>query len=201
MKRLVIPFVAAFGLSLGIATGVVIVRAPKVAAVTAKASPSKLGSPHAAQAKHDAASAASPLPGNLPNVQSAPATAPVMTPASAGVSVALASAHPTAQNSGQTEAALGTQKSLPTSNESKAPSATAQVPVQDTTVGRKIAKVFGAMQARDAARVLEQMDDVDVRTILSSLNNKQQAAILGTFPTQRAATIMRATLRNVGSDQ
>lgn len=200
MKRLLIPFVAAFGLSLGIATGVVIVRAPKKpAATTAKAAPSKPDSSHAAQAKHDTASAVSPLPGNVPNVPAAAAIAAA--PGNTGTPVMLASAHTTSQNGEPTEASLGARTGLPTSNESKAPSAAAQIPAQDTLVGRKIAKVFGAMQARDAARVLEQMDDADVRTILSSLNNKQQAAILGTFPTQRAATIMRATLRNVGSDQ
>ena len=56
------------------------------------------------------------------------------------------------------------------------------------------------MQARDAARVLQQMDDNDVRVILTSLPNKQQAAILGNFPAQRAASLMRESLR-VGGTQ
>lgn len=59
--------------------------------------------------------------------------------------------------------------------------------------------MFGAMQPKDAARVLEQMGDDDVRSILGSLSSKQQAAILGTFPTQRAATILQATLRTASS--
>ena len=56
------------------------------------------------------------------------------------------------------------------------------------------------MQARDAARVLEQMDDNDVRVILASLPNKQQAAILGNFPSERAATLMRESLRVGGAE-
>lgn len=174
MKRLLIPFVAAFGLSLGIATGVVIARAP----IT-----------HTAQAKRDASVVVSRRPNN------GPAVAVLASPANTGAPVVLASAHVTApvgEPSGAPEVHKG---------ELRAPSTPLAVPAQDTLTGRKLAKVFGAMQPRDAARVLEQMDDADVRTILASLNNKQQAAILGTFPTQRAAVIMRATLRNVGADQ
>ncbi len=196
MKRLLIPFIVAFGLSLGIATGVVIVRSPKPVAAAAKAVPSKLNSPNTAQAKHDTNSAESSLPGSVP---AAPAAA--ITPGNSGTPALLASAHATPQNGEATGAPPGVQKNVSTREESKAPQAAAQIPAQDTVTGKRIAKVFGAMQPRDAARVLEQMDDVDVRTILASLNNKQQAAILGTFPTQRAATIMRATLRNVATDQ
>lgn len=196
MKRLLIPFVVAFGLSLGIATGVVIVRSPKPVVAAAKAVPSKLNSPHPEQAKHDTTSAESPLPGNVPATAAA-----AITPGTPGTPVLLASAHATPQKGEPTGALPRAQKDVSTMDESRAPQAAAQVPTQDTVTGKRIAKVFGAMQARDAARVLEQMDDADVRTILASLNNKQQAAILGTFPTQRAATIMRATLRNVASDQ
>ena len=72
-------------------------------------------------------------------------------------------------------------------------------PVSDSIIGRRLAQVFGAMQPKDAARVLEQMDDNDVRSILGSLSSKQQAAILGSFPTQRAATILQATPRTASS--
>ncbi len=72
-------------------------------------------------------------------------------------------------------------------------------PATDSLIGRRLAQVFGAMQPKDAARVLEQMDDNDVRAILGSLSSKQQAAILGSFPTQRAALILQATLRTASS--
>ncbi|MGI8545809.1 MAG: hypothetical protein ACR2M1_00515 [Gemmatimonadaceae bacterium] len=183
MKRLLIPFVAAFGLSLGIATGVVTMRSPK-AALVAKVGDAKRDSAKSKSAKHDSSSsklAASPVP--LASTQPAathsepvPTPVPTHTPATDGGAPAVV-----------------TQASQP-------PVATAAVQAsasQDTIAGGKLAKVFGAMQARDAARVLEQMEDGDVRTILASLSNKQQAAILGTFPTQRAATIMRATLRDI----
>ncbi|MGI8507773.1 MAG: hypothetical protein ACR2MQ_00435 [Gemmatimonadaceae bacterium] len=157
MKRLLIPFVVAFGLSLGIATGVVIVRSPKPVAAAAKAVPSKLNSPHTAQAKHDTTSAESPLPGNV-----TAATAAAITPGNPGTPVLLASAHATPQNGEPTGAPPGAQKNVSVSDASKAPQAAAQIPAQDTVTGKRIAKVFGAMQARDAARVLEQMDDADV---------------------------------------
>jgi hypothetical protein len=59
----------------------------------------------------------------------------------------------------------------------------------------KIAKIFAAMPAREAAKVLEQLDDSDVQSILGALSGKQAAAILQTFPPNRAAAISKAALR------
>ena len=59
----------------------------------------------------------------------------------------------------------------------------------------RIAKIFAAMSAKDAARVLQQLDDADVQTVLGGLNDKQAAAILSGFPPERAAAISRAVLR------
>jgi flagellar motility protein MotE (MotC chaperone) len=59
----------------------------------------------------------------------------------------------------------------------------------------RIAKIFAAMSAKDAARVLEKLDDSDVQTVLSGLNDKQAAAILSGFPPERAAAISRAAIR------
>jgi hypothetical protein len=60
----------------------------------------------------------------------------------------------------------------------------------------KIAKIFAAMPARDAAKVLEQLEDSDVQQILGALSGKQAAAILQTFPPNRAAAISKAALRS-----
>jgi flagellar motility protein MotE (MotC chaperone) len=65
---------------------------------------------------------------------------------------------------------------------------------------KRVAKVFASMQARDAAHILQQMDNADVKVILGSLSPKQQAAILGQFPSQRAADLARETLRNAGDN-
>jgi flagellar motility protein MotE (MotC chaperone) len=73
----------------------------------------------------------------------------------------------------------------------KAPVADSAKPAQP---GR-IAKIFAAMSAKDAARVLEKLDDSDVQTVLSGLNDKQAAAILSGFPPERAAAISRAAIR------
>lgn len=59
----------------------------------------------------------------------------------------------------------------------------------------RISKIFGAMSAKEAARVLEQMDDADVQTVLGGLNDRQAAAILAGFPPARAAAISRAAIR------
>lgn len=51
------------------------------------------------------------------------------------------------------------------------------------------------MPARDAAKVLAQMDDADVRLILDALGEKQAAAILQNFPADRAAAISKYAIR------
>ena len=58
----------------------------------------------------------------------------------------------------------------------------------------RLAKIFGAMQAKDAARVLEQMSDTDIRLILALMSDRQAAAILSALPAARAATITRGSL-------
>jgi hypothetical protein len=60
---------------------------------------------------------------------------------------------------------------------------------------RRIARIFAAMAPREAAKVLQQLNDEDVSVIVASLNEKQAAAILMAFPPERAATISRGQLR------
>ena len=80
-----------------------------------------------------------------------------------------------------------------------APGATvAKAPVGDSSKAAppgRIAKIFAAMSAKEAARVLEKLDDSDVQTVLSGLNDKQAAAILSGLPPERAAAISRAAIR------
>jgi hypothetical protein len=59
----------------------------------------------------------------------------------------------------------------------------------ETIPERRLAKIFGAMSARDAAKVLEQMSDGDVRTILALMADRQAAAVLAALPASRAALI------------
>lgn len=59
----------------------------------------------------------------------------------------------------------------------------------------KVAKIFAAMPAKDAAMVLEQLEDAEVQSVISTLSEKQAAAILRNFPPARAATISKAVLR------
>lgn len=58
----------------------------------------------------------------------------------------------------------------------------------------RLGKIFAAMDARDAARVLEMLDDHEVRSILSHMTDRHAAAILGHFDPARAATLSRVVL-------
>ena len=60
---------------------------------------------------------------------------------------------------------------------------------------RRIGRIFAAMAPREASKVLQQLDDADVRVIIASLTEKQAAAILQAFPPERAAAISKSTLR------
>ncbi|MEO8945574.1 MAG: hypothetical protein ABI338_03675 [Gemmatimonadaceae bacterium] len=212
MKQVIIPFVAAFGLSLGAATGVVVMRTPKAVPIVATAKPPAKADP-VAPAKDTATTAAtSPADsmsanGRQAGSSSATATQP---PAASSGATAAGAAPANATRSGERVEAMSKINAAPSkavpaaklvSNPTTAPKPPTPVvkPITDSLIGHRLAQVFSAMQPKDAARVLEQMDDNDVRAILGSLSSKQQAAILGSFPTQRAATILQATLRTASA--
>jgi hypothetical protein len=60
---------------------------------------------------------------------------------------------------------------------------------------RRLSRIFAAMTPRDAAKVLQQLDDADVVSIVGSLTEKQAAAVLMAMAPERAAIISRGTLR------
>ena len=225
MKKLLIPFIASFGLSLGIATGVVMVRTPKPAVVakTDKAAVPSAKSDSAGVAKggattavtdsvNSASAAATGQPVNADVAGTSGATVPGATvpgatvPGDAGASAQSSASHDapvrddaTKSNATAPPAHTPNTKLASTANAAPKTVIPAMKPATDSLIGRRLAQVFAAMQPKDAARVLEQMGDSDVRAILGSLSSKQQAAILGSFPTQRAALILQATLRTASS--
>jgi hypothetical protein len=215
MKKLLIPFIASFGLSLGIATGVVVVRTPKavaaakpgqVVAPTQKRDSTGIARDSVALPPADSTGAASALAAGQTasaNTTGAPGDGASV---AAGVTAASQGAHavPAPDKATKSEPAASATRgpnAKLASTASAAPRSLVPVvkPATDSLIGRRLAQVFGAMQPKDAARVLEQMDDNDVRAILGSLSSKQQAAILGSFPTQRAALILQATLRTASN--
>ena len=64
---------------------------------------------------------------------------------------------------------------------------------------RKLAKIFGAMQAPAAADVLQQMSDGEIEMILQHMNDRMAAQILGVFDPTRAARLSRAVLGTLGT--
>lgn len=59
----------------------------------------------------------------------------------------------------------------------------------------KLGRIFAAMPAKEAARVLEQLSDADVHEILGSLSDKQAAGIMQFLPSPRAASISKLALK------
>jgi hypothetical protein len=62
----------------------------------------------------------------------------------------------------------------------------------------RMAKIFGAMKPPDAAKVLQNLDDLEVRAILSFLSDRKAAEILGNFEPERAAALSRLVLGSPG---
>lgn len=60
---------------------------------------------------------------------------------------------------------------------------------------QRLAKIFSAMSAKDAAKVMEQMPDTDVRSILAMMSDRTAAAVLTQFPAARAAAITKGAAR------
>ena len=77
-----------------------------------------------------------------------------------------------------------------------APPATA--PVTDTVVQaseRRIAKVFTAMDSKQAAKVLDHMTDNDVQIILGYVGPRQAASIMSALPPERVATLSKLAMQ------
>lgn len=65
---------------------------------------------------------------------------------------------------------------------------------------QRLAKIFAAMSAKDAAKVLDQMADNDIREILSLMNDRAAAAILVQFAPARAAAITKGAGKTVNKE-
>lgn len=64
---------------------------------------------------------------------------------------------------------------------------------------RRIAKVFTAMDAKQAAKVLEHMTDDDVEVILGYVGPRQAASIMSELPPERVATLSKLAIKDAQS--
>lgn len=69
------------------------------------------------------------------------------------------------------------------------------------TISQRLANIFGAMEPSDAARVLERLDDAEVRLILFHLSDRKVAAILGQLEPTRAARLSQGAMAEGGARQ
>lgn len=59
----------------------------------------------------------------------------------------------------------------------------------------RMSRIFAAMPPKEAAKVLEQLEDAEVHVIMSGLSEKQAAGVLQYLPPTRAAAISKLVLR------
>ena len=176
-------------LGLGGSSGFAVMKAKKVAVATADSLAAKADSTAKNEHGDEGAKPAATAKARAPE-PTEHASAPAAAPDSAA---ALHNAPPKADS---TVAVVAADHGAPTK-----PAVTTPMPTAKTVepAPGRIAKIFGAMAAKDAARVLQQMDDADVQIVLFGLNDRQAAAILAGFPPARAAAISRATFRKNGT--
>jgi len=187
MKRLVIPFVIAMIVGIGLASAATLLRAkpaPVVADTSVHAAVDSTkerviepvehaGAPGAPRTA--AADSASRHTDSPTHAASAPAPAPA--------NAVVAPAAPTAP----TAASL-----LPAPN---TPANAAATSPEKAGSERRIARVIASMPPRDAAKVLAQLTDHDIVIIIGNLTEKQEAAILAQLPADRLATVSKLALR------
>jgi len=58
----------------------------------------------------------------------------------------------------------------------------------------RLVRIMGAMKPSDAARALVPLDDAQVEAVLFGMSERKAAAILGSFPAERASSLMRSIL-------
>ena len=85
-----------------------------------------------------------------------------------------------------------------TAEQAAADSAAERVRLADEGA-RKLSKIFGAMQAQDAADVLQEMENEEIELILQHMSDRLAAQILGVFEPARAAALSRVVLGTGGT--
>jgi hypothetical protein len=190
MKALILPFVIAIVIGVGSASAVSVIKAKKTAppavADSAKLRAAKDTSGlRVIDASGTAVVAAAPAGAARDSAKTA-----------AGVVAATADTTKPAQQRGAATAASQPPAALHTAVPG------GREPVSAGAVGaappaqKRISRVFAAMAPRDAAKVLEQMNDADVSIILGNLTEKQTGAIMALLPAPRVAALSRGALRS-----
>lgn len=126
--------------------------------------------------------------GAKPVIQVAPAS-PIPTQKSAEKPT-LATAANAAAFAAALEARVDSAKHAAAKVEAK-PSAPAAADTAVIASQRRVAKIFTSMDAKAAAKVLEQMNDNDIHVILGYVGAKQAAQILAVMPPERVAKLSK----------
>jgi MgtE-like protein len=93
--------------------------------------------------------------------------------------------------------AKGAAKTTP-AQKSSAPAAPAAPATTDSVVEaseRRLSKVFTAMEPKQAAKVLQHMEDADVQIILGYVGPRQAASIMAELPPERVATLSKRAMQ------
>lgn len=81
----------------------------------------------------------------------------------------------------------------------KVPAAPQPVDSATSASEQRLAKVFTAMEPKQAAKVLQHMQDADVQIILGYVGPRQAASIMAELPPERVATLSKMAMQTKGT--
>ena len=188
MTRMILPFLAAFAIAVAGGSALALLKAKdahgaalqRFAELKAKADSTAASTPAGADSAGSAAHDSTAHPVSPPAAPVPVTASPSGKPGATGLLVppAPAASAPAASAPG-----------------ASAPAGPAGETAQAVGAEKRLARIFASMAPKEAAKVLQQMDDTDIRVILGHLGPRQAAAVLGSFPPERAATLSQQQLK------
>jgi hypothetical protein len=185
------------GLGAGTGAKVMTTHAAPAAADSTQADSTNADSLNGESGEHAVQQAGVAAPTDTAVVASgAPERAPIEIAAASPMPVGRSAASnvPTASNGAAFAAALEARVDSAKHAASRAMAAPAPVDTALIASQRRVAKIFTSMDAKAAAKILEQMSDTDVHIILGYVGAKQAAQILSALPPERVAKLSKLEL-------
>jgi len=186
VKKLLTPFVVGLALGLALTTGVIVFLGGGPKSLT--------------ESFAEATGAGAARADSAAFVEEEPKVAAATTPADSSEH-AVSDPPAVAQAGAETPDIVGSDSSAAAAEPSPTPDEAPPAAGGPKMEPARLAKVFATMQAREAARVLEHLNDGEIQVILAGVGNREAAAILSNMTPERAAVISRAVISGERSAQ
>lgn len=187
----ILAFLAAFLVATGATTGVTVMTTKPAPA--AKGGPTKEGVDSTAV---DSTAKGEEKHGEQPSPKDSSRASPEASRTASAVSISKAPGF-TASSTLVDNGPKPTVKPAPPKQQTPAPPPHVDSAAQASE--QRLAKVFTAMEPKQAAKVLQHMQDADVQIILGYVGPRQAASIMAELPPERVATLSKMAMQPKGT--